>query len=185
MTADQQQGGTPGGARSQALIDQLRWVHEMLRRDLTSVRALAARVVDGASVSEVQAGLRDLQSNGPLFQLRVNCLSYCQTLHSHHRNEDAILFPAVRRATPQLKDAVDRLEADHRLVAARLDRIEALAQDLSDVAARKALVDVLTDLSTDLLEHLEFEEQSLAPVLNGWDDWPEQRPAEITAAARS
>ena len=185
MTADQQQRGTPGGARSQALIEQLRWVHEMLRRDLTSVRGLAARVVDGASVSEVQAGLRDLQRNGPLFQLRVNCLSYCQTLHSHHRNEDAILFPAVRRAAPQLKDAVDRLEADHRLVAARLDRLEALMQDLSDIAARQALVEVLTELSTDLLQHLEFEEQALAPVLNAWDDWPEQRSAERAAADHS
>ena len=28
MTADQQQRSTPGGARSQALIEQLRWVHE-------------------------------------------------------------------------------------------------------------------------------------------------------------
>ena len=80
MTADQQQRGTPGGARSQALIEQLRWVHDMLRRDLTSVRVLAARVVDRASGPEVQAGLRDLQSNGPLFQLRVNCLSQCLRL---------------------------------------------------------------------------------------------------------
>ena len=66
-----------------------------------------------------------------------------------------------------------------------MDRLEALAQDLSDLPARQALVEVLTELSSDLLEHLEFEEQSLAPVLSAWDDWPEQRPAEIAAAARS
>ena len=58
-------------------------------------------------------------------------------------------------------------------------------QDLSGIAARQALVEVLTELSTDLLQHLEFEEPALAPVLNAWDDWPEQRSAERAAAARS
>ena len=136
-------------------------------------------------MSEVQAGLRDLQSNGPLFQLRVNCLSYCQTLHSHHRNEDAILFPARTPRRPAAQGR--RRPAGGRPSAGRspVGPVEALTQDLSDIAARQALVEVLTELSTDLLEHLEFEEQALAPVLNAWDDWPEQRPAEIAAAARS
>jgi len=173
MTAN----GPQYGARSQGLAAQLRWVHDLLRRDLAAVRELAGRVTEGASPQEVAAGLRDLQSRGPLFQLRVNCLSYCQILHSHHWHEDLMLFPAVRRLAPQLSDTVDRLEADHRVVSTLLDTITELAEDLDRDAARHALVDALTTLSAHLLEHLEFEEESLGPLLASWVDWPDRAPA--------
>jgi iron-sulfur cluster repair protein YtfE (RIC family) len=164
--------GPQDGARSTGLLAQLRWVHDMLRRDLATVRQLAVRVADGASPQEVEVGLRALQSRGPLFQLRVNCLSYCQLLHSHHWHEDLSLFPEVRRVAPQLSDTVDRLEADHRAVAALLDTITGLAQGLDRAENRPALVDALTTLSAHLLQHLEFEEQSLGPLLDSWKDWP-------------
>jgi len=154
MTAN----GPQNGARSTGLLTQLRWVHDMLRRDLATVRQLAVRVADGASPQEVEVGLRTLQSRGPLFQLRVNCLSYCQILHSHHWHEDLMLFPAVRRLAPQLSDTVDQLEADHRVVSTLLDTIAELAQDLDRDETRRALVDALTTLSAHLLQHIEFEE---------------------------
>ena len=93
-------------------------------------------------------------------------------MHLHHGHEDAILFPAVRHAAPQLNVTVDRLEADHREVSALLDRIEELAIDLDHEPARAAIVVALIRLSTDLLEHLQFEEDSLEPVLNSWERWP-------------
>jgi iron-sulfur cluster repair protein YtfE (RIC family) len=174
MTAN----GPQDGARSTGLLTQLRWVHDMLRRDLATVRQLAARVADGASPQEVEVGLRTLQSQGPLFQLRVDCLSYCQILHSHHWHEDLMLFPAVRRLAPQLSDTVDQLEADHRVVSTLLDTITELAQDLVREETRRALVDALTNLSAHLLQHLEFEEESLGPLLASWHEWPEQPPAD-------
>ena len=183
MTTDQHERPTSAdlqrGARPAALADQLRWVHDMLRRDLGTIQQLAVRAADGASAADVETELRTLQSNGPLFQLRVNCLSYCQTLNSHHRNEDAVLFPAVRRAAPQLGAAIDRLEADHRVVASLLDDIDALADDLTGRPARRALVDALDALSTNLLRHLDLEEATLQPILESWSSRPEDTPAEI------
>ena len=122
--------------RPEALADQLRWVHDTLRRDLAAVRELAGRVAEGASTREVRDGLADLEAGGPLFQLRATCLGYCQLLHSHHGAEDDVLFPAVRRAAPHLAATVDRLEADHRAVSAVLNEIEALAHDLDESSAR-------------------------------------------------
>jgi iron-sulfur cluster repair protein YtfE (RIC family) len=123
-------------------------------------------------LEEVRDGLAELEAGGPLFQLRATCLGYCQLLHSHHGGEDEVLFPAVRRAAPHLAATVDRLEADHREVSAVLDEIEALAHDLDQSAARAALVEALTRLSTGLLEHLAFEEDTIGPVLDGWGEWP-------------
>ncbi len=159
--------------RPQALSGQLRWVHAMLRRDLASVRDLAQRAADGAPVPEVRAGLAALETRGPLFQLRATCLGYCQLLHSHHGGEDDLLFPAIRRTAPHLDAVMDRLEADHREVASLLAEIEALADDLDRASARGALVDVLQRLSAELLEHLAYEEETIGPVLDGWDGWPD------------
>ena len=144
----------------------------MLRRDLGTVRELATRAAGGASTADVRAELNDLQSRSLLFQLRANCLGYCQIVHSHHGHEDALLFPAVRRTAPHLGKTVDRLEADHRVVSALLDRVEELADGLDEQPTRQDLVVALTRLSTDLLEHLAFEEESIGPVLNSWEHWP-------------
>lgn len=173
--------GHADGPRPDGLAAELRWVHDMLRRDLVGVRALAVSVADGASTERVEAALADLESNGPLFQLRVSCLSYCQTVHAHHTNEDVLVFPAVRQALPRLGAAVDRLEADHRLVAELLDQVERHASDLSFPSHRTSLVDALTMLSTHLLEHLEYEETVLGPVLDSWDG---SLPPALAAARR-
>jgi len=174
MTTDQEEGGKLR-PQSQILIRQLRWVHDMLRRDLASVRELAARVEAGATAADVRVGLQDLQGRTLLFRLRAKFLGYCQIVHAHHGHEDGLLFPAVRRAAPQLSVTVDRLEADHRAVSALLDQVEELAGDLDDQPTRQALVVALGRLSTDLLQHLKFEEESLEPVLNSWDHWPDPR----------
>ena len=163
---------TTSTERPGALGDQLRWVHDILRRDLAAVRELAGRVAEGASAQEVRDHLAELESQGPLFQLRATCLGYCQLLHSHHSGEDELLFPAVRRAAPHLAATVDRLEADHREVSTVLNEIEALAHDLDEASARTALVDALTRLSTGLLEHLAREEETMIPVLDSWGEWP-------------
>ncbi|GAA1633594.1 hemerythrin domain-containing protein [Catellatospora bangladeshensis] len=156
------------------LLAELRWIHDMLRRDLATVRRLADEAAAGAPAAALQEGLRRLQSSGPLFQLKANCLSYCQVVHHHHSLESALLFPAVRRSAPHLKETVDRLEADHRLVSGLLDQVEGAARALGgdDRAVREKLVAALRTLSDHLLEHLAFEEESLAPVLATWKRWP-------------
>jgi len=38
-------------------------------------------------------------------------------------------------------------------------------------------VDALTTLSSHLRQHLEFEEESLGPLLASWVHWPDSPPA--------
>jgi hypothetical protein len=60
-------------------------------------------------------------------------------------------------------------------VSTLLDEVEVAAQALNRVdpsADRQKLVDALQQLATRLLEHLAFEEESLAGVLGSWRRWP-------------
>jgi hypothetical protein len=155
-------------ALGEAFFEELLWVHGMIRQDLETVRALAARVGDGLPAAEVAAELSTLKANGPLWALKVNCLHYCRFVHGHHRLEDVALFPALRRAEPELGPIVDRLEGDHRRVAEQLDELEAA------VAAdeRDRIVLALDELAAHLLAHLQLEEESIGPALRRMDTHP-------------
>jgi iron-sulfur cluster repair protein YtfE (RIC family) len=157
------------------LLHSLQWVHAAIRRDLRTCRELADAVAAGAAPDTVRTNLRALQTNGPLWQLRMNCLYYCTFVHSHHGAEDAQLFPALRHAEPDLIPVVDKLEADHRTVSHLLDRVEdaadaLVARDSADLRVR--LVDALGELSEKLLTHLAFEEEAVGPALSRFDRWP-------------
>ncbi len=157
------------------LLGQLKWVHSLVRGELQACLELASDVANGASAEVVRTRVEALQTRGPLFQLRVNCLYYCRFVHSHHGHEDASLFPAVRRYAPDMAAVVDKLEADHRRVSDLLDAVETAANQLgapTDVAVRPLLVGALEELSRHLLEHLAYEEEVLGPVLGSWDYWP-------------
>lgn len=157
------------------LLRELQRVHDTLRRDLRTCRDLAAAALAGADTTHLRDALGHLGARGPLFQLKVNCLRYCAFVHAHHGAEDASLFPEVRRSAPHLGAVIDRLEADHRRVSDLLDEIEAAAGALDDAGtttARQRLADALTTLSRHLLEHLDVEENALAPVFLTWQGWP-------------
>jgi hypothetical protein len=160
---------------AEGLFRELLWVHAMIRRDLNSVRRLAVQVAAGAPADEVRTTIRGLQTEGPLWKLRVNCLAYCRFVHGHHRLEDVALFPILRRVEPALGPAVDRLEADHLGVSDLLDAIEAAAVDLEtteDAAPRDRLVAGLDELAEHLLAHLSFEEEAIGPTLSRWHELP-------------
>jgi Hemerythrin HHE cation binding domain len=155
-------------ALGEAFFTELLWVHGMIRQDLGTVRALAARVAEGLPAAEIAAEVGALKANGPLWALKVNCLHYCRFVHGHHRLEDVALFPALRRAEPELGPVVDRLEGDHRRVAEQLDELEAaVAGD-----DRDRVVLALDELAAHLLAHLELEEESIGPALRRMDRHP-------------
>ncbi|GAB1821670.1 hemerythrin domain-containing protein [Herbidospora sp. RD11066] len=146
-----------------SLLSELQFVHNMLRRDLASIRRMAASAAAGGDLNEVKKGLVKLSTRGPLFQLKDNCLSYCSIVHTHHSIESASLFPRIRRMAPDLNAAVDRLEADHVAVAGLLDEVSAAARDADN---RERLVKALDTLADTFLAHLAYEEESLATVLS-------------------
>lgn len=68
----------------------------MLRRDLAMLRQLALDVSAGRAAADAQTVLDELQTRGPLWLLRVNCLQCCAHVHGHHGAESAQLFPSIR-----------------------------------------------------------------------------------------
>ena len=81
----------------------------------------------------------------------------------------------LRRSDPAMGPIVDKLQADHRKVSGLLDEIEASANALAAAdggPARERLVYGLSALAADLLAHLEYEEQSIAPAVRTWTAWP-------------
>lgn len=171
MKHDRVAGKAPG----EHLVRELKSIHGLLRRDLGVLRQLADEVNGGAAPARVRSTVRSLRTRSPLWQLRVNCLSYCQLVHSHHGNEDVRLFPALRRANPTLAPAVNRLEADHRRISDLLDQVQALADLLGSddrPDTRKRLVLALEAVRGQLLKHLDLEEKTIIPTLRQWSVWP-------------
>jgi hypothetical protein len=157
-------------------LREFREIHNVIRRDIGQCRQIAADADAGAEASALRKGLSQLQTNGVIFQLRVNCLQACSFVHLHHRSEGATLFPSVRDAAPELSSVVDKLEADHREVSDMLDEVQAAAKaatgSAGDRRSRRRLVDALERLSEHLFEHLLYEEKVLGPVINRWERWP-------------
>ena len=172
MTAFEQR---PETYRGKALFEELRWVHGMIRRDLEVAEELAQSVLAGLPAHAVQTEISGLQTNSPLWQLKVNCLRYCRFVHLHHNLEDTAFFPTLRAANPALAPVVDKLEADHRTVSELLDEIEEAAagldQDDGD-AARRRVADGLDALGVQLLAHLDYEEQRAGPTIRRLASWP-------------
>jgi hypothetical protein len=156
-----------------ALVEELRWVHDMIRRDLTAVRGLADEVAAGLPAAEARERVATLATGGPLWQLKVNCLQHCRFVHAHHHGESAVLFPALRRADPALNPVVDKLEADHAAISGLLDAVEAAADGLDGApATRDRLAETLRRLATDLLDHLRYEEENISDTMRAWTGWP-------------
>ena len=171
MQEDTIQSSYPG----EHLVQELLWIHSILRHDLDILSRLAAEVAGGKDPEIILAEISQLQSKSPLWQLKVKCIYYCRLVHAHHGGEDAHLFPALRRSDPAMEPVVDRLEADHRKVSDILDAVQVASYDLTkdDVpSARSRLVDALNLLSEHLLVHLDFEEKSISPTLRSWGTWP-------------
>lgn len=158
--------------RGEAMVAELRWVHDMIRRDLALIQQMAADTAAGEPAGTIRRGIRALASASPIWQLKAGCLRHCRFVHAHHSHESYLLFPALRQANPALNPVVDKLEADHQHVSTLLDDIEVTAEDLSEGGARDRLIAALGALSTDLLAHLAYEEEHIASTLRTFTRWP-------------
>ncbi|OEV04064.1 nitroreductase/quinone reductase family protein [Streptomyces oceani] len=121
--------------------------HDGIRRELALIRKEAAgsgRTLGG--------------------QLRMNCLTLCLGLGQHHQGEDVGLFHLVAERRPDLAPILERLRAEHERLAVLLEELRTvLADDTTDPAR---LLREVTRLTTELEEHLAYEEQQLLPVLD-------------------
>jgi hemerythrin-like domain-containing protein len=126
-------------------------VHGVLRRELELVARVTVRVGDDPRrVLRTAAGWRQFK----------------ETLRAHHRAEDGLLWPALRRQLADRPDELvllEALEAEH----AAIDQLIAMIDELlADPEADLLRLGDLTDsLVTGLGGHLTHEEAAAMPLI--------------------
>ncbi|MET8676636.1 nitroreductase/quinone reductase family protein [Streptomyces sp. NPDC004647] len=152
-----------GESRREAtnLAEKIVEVHTWLRSQLRHVRAEADAYFAGRAA---QQGVGEPPAPGLGLQLRQHCLAFCEVLEFHHTGEDAHVFPALARQYPHLADAFARLGDEHRTVARIQAELVALLADIATADPRRFRTE-LDRMSEELTAHLDYEEESLLPVL--------------------
>lgn len=157
-------------------------IHEALRRDLRRTRA-ALTATPPPSSDRRQAIARHLG-----WMMRF--------LHAHHGTEDEGLYPMVRERNPAAAALIDRMNADHEVIAPDIARVEAAAADYGrdDTGGqRDRLLAALDDLEQSLLPHLHREEDEMMPVVSSaltdaelrhWDDEQNIKPKSLAQLGR-
>lgn len=150
-------------------------IHDHLRGELTQIRQAADEV--GAGVLRPEQA-RDLINRMTMRQNRWTlgsfCAAYCRVVTIHHTIEDTSMFPALAAVAPELDPVLDRLAAEHEVIADVLDRFDrALVLLVAEGRAGDPAADQLTaegparisrlaaELSDLLLSHLAYEEDQL------------------------
>ena len=158
-----------------ALVQELIGIHSVLRRDLGVVLRLAADVAAGAPAEQARRQVRELESNSPIWQLKINCMYYCRFVHGHHTFEDNAWFPALRKADPEIDPVIDKLEDDHERISKHTEAVVIAADQLDEDASpegRGRLTAALEQLAEQLIEHLDYEEEAISPTLRSLERWP-------------
>lgn len=137
--------------RAAAYVRELIAVHDFFRNALAELRRVIA------------APPEETELRSWAWDLRIQCLYFCNGLHRHHSLEDQRMFPAVLVEDPELGPIVERLEADHRKVAEIIDAIESRLVELSSDPS--GVREELNRMADTLLEHLAYEEDQLSPAL--------------------
>ncbi len=90
-------------------------------------------------------------------------------LHHHHEGEDAWLWPALtERATPEQREVLEAMEAEHAEIDPALDACRAGLERLAETAdpdARAALVVRMVSTRESLTRHLAHEETEALALL--------------------
>ncbi|GAA4252407.1 LLM class flavin-dependent oxidoreductase [Dactylosporangium darangshiense] len=154
-------------ASGQHLVD----VHNHLREELAQVRDLVEQVAAGAlDLGRARSMINTMAMRQNNWTLGTYCESYCRVVTTHHTIEDVSLFPRLRAADPRLVPVVDRLEAEHHVIAEVLERVDAalvaMVSDPDGITAVRGAVDLLTDT---LLSHLSYEERELVEPLSRYN----------------
>jgi hemerythrin-like domain-containing protein len=135
--------------RLAALGNQLVEVHIWLRAELAALR------------EDVDAYL----GQGAARPLLAHRLTFCSAVTRHHTGEDGEVFPLLAKEFPQLRDVIEKLSNDHRVVADALTKLERLLGNATREAADRIRAEL--DTVAALLEtHFTYEERKLVSVLN-------------------
>jgi hemerythrin-like domain-containing protein len=127
---------------------ELLQVHERLRLALLAALEAARDGADAADAS------RDLL---------LYCHGFCLALDSHHRGEDALLFPALVEQYPEAARVVSMLRQDHDMIASLLTGLDRAVRSGD---SSRLLAGHLEGLAAIMESHFRFEERELEPLLD-------------------
>src|SRR5688500_3143877 len=160
---------TSGGAMTDSAVageqgqQLLVTVHNHLRDELEQLRQVIRDVRRGAAEpAEARSYLNQMAMRQNYWTLGAFCAAYCRVLSMHHAIEDQRMFPDLRRGDESLGPVLDRLAAEHEVIARVLDEVDralvAMVADESRLDGTEEAVDRLADA---LLTHLQDEEDAL------------------------
>ncbi|NYE01601.1 hemerythrin-like domain-containing protein [Kineosphaera limosa] len=142
-------------------------IHDGLRAELERVRDVVRQVRAGAlSIGAARSIINTMAMRQNNWTLGAFCESYCRIVTGHHTLEDRGVFPHLRRSEPAVGPVLDRLEAEHEVIAEVIDALDRalVALVATDGGGTRALdeLEAQVDLLTDTLRsHLAYEEREL------------------------
>ncbi len=164
--------GAPGGRDNHR---NLVAIHDHLRSEMLQIMQAVSQVAAGElGPGEARSLISRMTVRQNHWTLGSFCASYCRIVTIHHTVEDAHMFPALEEVEPSLGPVLERLGAEHEVIADVLDRFDwALVdlvreQDGAAVAGQSGAAEIgalATELSNLLLSHLAYEEDELADGL--------------------
>ena len=162
-------GPNPGGRDNHR---NLVAIHDHLRSEMVQILQAVSQVSAGElAPGEARSLISRMTVRQNHWTLGSFCASYCRIVTIHHTVEDAHMFPALQELEPSLEPVLERLGAEHEVIADVLDRFDRALVDLvreqdgvgvpgrSGAAEIAVLAAELNDL---LLSHLAYEEDELA-----------------------
>ena len=156
------------GRAGQTLAQELVAVHDHLRGELSQLRDMIAQVAAGSlDPGTARSEIAKLTMRQNQWTIGAYCESYCRLVGQHHTIEDQALFPGLRSLDRRLTPVVDRLHAEHLMIAGVLERVDTalvalVTLPVAGMPELRAAVDLLTDT---LLSHLSYEEGELVEPL--------------------
>jgi hemerythrin-like domain-containing protein len=158
--------GEPGSAPGEMQFDgrEMAMVHRMFRREFLLASQVVRRVACGDTrrAHTVAAHLRFIGT----------------TLHHHHSGEDSYVWPLlVRRAPSHVSQHLLRVMEQHRQVDAihaEVDGELPLWSCSATADSRDRLVGALDRLAVALIDHMDYEEMHVVPVMEahiGLEEW--------------
>jgi alkanesulfonate monooxygenase SsuD/methylene tetrahydromethanopterin reductase-like flavin-dependent oxidoreductase (luciferase family) len=160
--------GAEYSAAGRAVAQELVAVHDHLRGELSQLRDMITQVAAGSlDPGAARSEIAKLTMRQNQWTVGAYCESYCRLVGTHHTIEDRALFPGLRSLDQRLVPVVDRLHAEHVVIAGVLERVDAalvalVTSPVTGMLELRSAVDLLTDT---LLSHLSYEEGELVEPL--------------------
>jgi hemerythrin-like domain-containing protein len=98
-------------------------------------------------------------------------------LHHHHKSEDELAWAVLKTRVPDRRNDIERMESQHGGIDDAVNRVQS---DLSvwttvvDEPTRDRLLGSVSDLSRQLVQHLDDEERNAVPIIEEHlthDEW--------------